>query len=41
MSEPQSQFEGFGPLWLALGFLLLGAVLGSATFIVAHVITLL
>jgi hypothetical protein len=42
MSEMQNQFEGFrGSLWLAVGFLLLAAALGSAVYIVAHVIALL
>jgi hypothetical protein len=41
-SETQNQFEGFrGALWLAVGFLLLAAVLGSAAFIVARLLTLL
>ena len=42
MSEMQNQFEGFrGSLWLAVGFLLLAAALGSAVYIVAHFIALL
>jgi len=42
MSETQNQFEGFrGSLWLASGFLLLAAALGSAAYIVAHLINLL
>jgi len=42
MSETQNQFEGLrGSLWLAIGFLLLAAALGSAGYIIAHVFTLL
>ena len=37
MSEPLNQFKGFrGFLWLAAGFLLLAAALGSAVYILAH-----
>ncbi len=42
MFETHNQFAGFrGALWLAVGFLLLAAALGSAGFIVAHLLTLL
>ncbi len=37
MSETQNQFKGIRRfLWLAVGFLLLAAALGSAVYIVAH-----
>jgi len=37
MSETQNQFKGIRRfLWLAVGFLLLAAILGSAAYIVAH-----
>ena len=37
MSESESQFKGIrGFLWLAIGFLLLAAALGSASYIVVH-----
>jgi hypothetical protein len=39
MSETQNQFKGFrGFLWLAVGFLLLAAILGSVANIVAHLV---
>ena len=37
MSETQNQFKGIRRfLWLAVGFLLLAAALGSAVYILAH-----
>ena len=37
MSESQNEFKGIRRfLWLAVGFLLLAAVLGSAVYIIAH-----
>ncbi len=37
MFETESQFKGIrGFLWLALGFLLLAAAVGSAIYIVVH-----
>jgi len=37
MSETQGQFKGLrGFLWLAIGYLLLAAAVGSAIYIVAH-----
>ena len=39
MSETQGQFNGIrGFLWLAVGFLLLAAAIGSAIYIVAHLL---
>ena len=39
MSETEGQFEGIrGFLWLAVGLLLLAAALGSAIYIVAHLL---
>ena len=39
MSETQGQFKSIrGFLWLAVGFLLLAAVIGSAIYIVAHLL---
>jgi hypothetical protein len=39
MSEYESQFKGIrGFLWLAVGFLLLAAALGSAIFIAVHLL---
>ncbi len=39
MSEAESQFEGFRRfLWLAVGILLLAAALGSAIYIVVHIL---
>jgi len=38
MSETQNQFKGIRRfLWLAVGFLLLAAALGSAVYIVTHI----
>ena len=38
MSEIQNQFKGIRRfLWLAVGFSLLAAALGSAAYIVAHI----
>jgi hypothetical protein len=38
MSETQNQFKGIRRfLWLAVGFLLLAAALGSAIYIAAHI----
>ena len=40
MSETQGQFEGLrGFLRLAVGFLLLAAALGSAIYIVVHLLS--
>ena len=40
MSETESQFKGIrGFLWLAVGFLLLAAALGSAIYIVVHLLS--
>ena len=40
MSEPESQFKGIrGFLRLAVGFLLLAAALGSAIYIVVHLLS--
>ena len=37
MSETEGQFKGIrGFLWLAVGFLLLAAAVGSAIYIVVH-----
>ena len=37
MSESESQFKGIrGFLWMAVGFLLLAAAMGSAIYIVSH-----
>jgi hypothetical protein len=39
MSEPQNQFKGLrGFLWLAIGYFLLAAAVGSAIYIVAHLL---
>jgi hypothetical protein len=39
MSETQGQLKGIrGFLWLAVGILLLVAVIGSAIYIVAHLL---
>jgi hypothetical protein len=39
MAETESRFKGFrGFLWLAVGFLLLAAAIGSAIYIVAHLL---
>ena len=39
MAESESQFKGIrGFLWLAVGFLLLAAAIGSALYIVAHLL---
>jgi hypothetical protein len=39
MSETECQFNGIrGFLWLAVGFLLLAAAIGSAIYIVAHLL---
>ncbi len=40
MSGTEGQFEGLrGFLWLAVGFLLLAAAIGSAIYIVAHLLS--
>jgi len=40
MSETEGQFKGIrGFLWLAAGFLLLAAALGSAIYIVVHLLS--
>jgi hypothetical protein len=42
MYEAESQFRGIlGFLWLAVGFLLLAATLGSAIYIVVHLLNYL
>ena len=42
MSETESQFKGIrGFLWLAVGFLLLTAVIRSAIYIVVHLFNFL
>ena len=42
MSETQGQFKGIrGFLWLAVGLLLLAATIGSAIYIVAHLLNYL
>ena len=42
MAESGSQFKGIrGFLWLALGFLLLAAAIGSAIYIVVHLLNYL
>jgi hypothetical protein len=42
MSESESQFKGIrGFLWLAVGFLLLAAAMGSVIYIVVHVLNYL
>ena len=42
MSETQGQFKGIrGFLWLAVGLLLLAAAIGSAIYIVAHLLNYL
>jgi len=42
MSETQGQFNGIcGFLWLAVGILLLAAVIGSAIYIVVHLLNYL
>ena len=39
VAESESQFKGIrGFLWLAVGFLLLAAAIGSAIYIVAHLL---
>ena len=39
MSETQNQFKGIRRfLWLAVGFLLLAVALGSAVYILAHLV---
>ena len=39
MSETQNQFKGFRRfLWLAVGFVLMAAVPGSAVYILAHIL---
>ena len=39
MAESESQFKGIRRfLWLAVGFLLLAAAIGSAIYIVAHLL---
>jgi hypothetical protein len=39
MSETQGQFNGIrGFLWLAVGFLLLAAAIGSAIYMVVHLL---
>ena len=39
MSETQSPFKGIrGFLWLAVGFLLLAAAVGSTLYIVVHLL---
>jgi hypothetical protein len=39
VAESESQFKGIrGFLWLAVGFLLLAAALGSATYIGVHLL---
>ena len=39
MSETEGQFKGIrGFLWLAVGFLLLAAAVGSAIYIVVHLL---
>jgi hypothetical protein len=42
MSETQGQLKGIrGFLWLAVGLLLLAATIGSAIYIVAHLLNYL
>jgi hypothetical protein len=42
MSETESQFKGVrGFLWLAVGFLLLAAAIGSAIYIVVRLLNTL
>jgi len=42
MSEAESQFQGIrGILWLAVGFLLLAAAIGSAIYIAVHLLNCL
>jgi hypothetical protein len=42
MSETQGEFKGIrGFLWLAVGFLLLASAIGSATYIVFHLLNYL
>jgi hypothetical protein len=42
VSESESQFKGIrGFLWLAVGFLLLAAAIGSAIYIVVHLLNYL
>jgi hypothetical protein len=42
MSETQGAFKGIrGFLWLAVGFLLLATAIGSATYIVVHLLNYL
>ncbi len=39
MSETEGQFKGFrGILWMAVGILLLAAAIGSAIYIVVHLL---
>ena len=39
MSERQNEFKGIRRfLWLAVGFVLMAAVLGSAVYIIAHIL---
>ena len=39
MAESESQFKGIrGFLWLAAGFLLLAAAIGSALYVVVHLL---
>ncbi len=39
MSESQNEFKGIHRfLWLAVGFVLMATVLGSAVYIIAHVL---
>jgi len=39
MSESQNEFTGIRRfLWLAVGFILMAAILGSAVYIIAHVL---
>jgi len=39
MSERQNEFKGIrGILWLAVGIVLMAAILGSAIYIIAHVV---
>lgn len=39
MSEGQNEFRGIRRfLWLAVGFVLMAAILGSALYIIAHIL---
>jgi hypothetical protein len=39
MSESQNEFKGIRRfLWLAVGFVLMAAILGSAVYIIAHIL---